>query len=375
MRAWCLALFVLMNPTGSFADAASPEEGYDKAKRDCEQGNPDACALMGVHVQNGKGVTRNLNRASKLFERACNAGSQVGCTDLAALYVSGEERPQNLAFAQQLYEKACKAKVGRACSAVAFLLRQDPKDDGKTRKAKDFLSFANRGCVLKNGWGCYLLGTDALERANEPKAARTHYAQSCEYGHGPGCILLGQLHVSGKGGPTNSMRGAELFYRACDLGQPKGCGHLGRLTQAGLGVAKSPDKAAKLFKVACEAGDERSCTDLGMACIKGVGLPLNYSCAKKRFKQACDAGDARGCTNFGLMAYRGLKQRKNIRKALRYYEKACGMGDEKSCGFVGLVYLDELSTIPGSAGLAQQALTRSCQAGHAFACDALASDR
>ncbi|SUO97824.1 tetratricopeptide repeat protein [Suttonella ornithocola] len=82
--------------------AGEYEAAFSLAKAGCEQGNADACAIVGTQYQLGRGVARDIKASATYLEKSCELGSADGCAVLTSAYVNG-----NQGFAKD-YKKALK---------------------------------------------------------------------------------------------------------------------------------------------------------------------------------------------------------------------------------------------------------------------------
>ena len=71
-----------------------------------EQGDPAALNALGMMYQSGKGVSRDVGTAARLYKKAAVAGLPAAQNNLAVLYEGGEGVPQDLVKAVDLYRRA-----------------------------------------------------------------------------------------------------------------------------------------------------------------------------------------------------------------------------------------------------------------------------
>ena len=86
------------------------EGKYDKALDIlvdvANQGDPAALNALGMMYQSGKGVSRDVGAAARLYKKAARAGLPAAQNNLAVLYEGGEGVPQDLVKAVDLYRRA-----------------------------------------------------------------------------------------------------------------------------------------------------------------------------------------------------------------------------------------------------------------------------
>lgn len=192
----------------------------------CQDGDFKICAELGKAYYYGNGVTKDINKAIQLYEKACDGGIMDGCIYSGIAYQKGEGAATDLGKAVQLYEKACNGK---------------------------------------NMFGCTFLG-EAYQYGNGVskdlyKSAQL-YEQACDNEEMIGCLDLGNAYYNGNGVAKNLNKAAQLYQKACDGGEAEGCFNLGSAYFNGDGVARDIDKAMKLFQKACDGGDMEGCNVL-----------------------------------------------------------------------------------------------------------------
>lgn len=144
--------------------------------RECEGGSQEACSVLGVIFEEGRGAPRdelraqtlyegacvggvvractNLGRLSRkadphvavtLFRHACDAGELAGCAELARLARDGEGMAVNGELAQALFARSCDGGLADACGDLASL----PGASAATAHTA-----AIRGCALGDARSC-----------------------------------------------------------------------------------------------------------------------------------------------------------------------------------------------------------------------------
>ena len=78
----------------------------------CQRGENGACNELGERHTHGEGVSRDFDRAAKLFQRACAGGEMSACTNLGILYKVGEGVSQDELRAERLFQLACNGGAG-----------------------------------------------------------------------------------------------------------------------------------------------------------------------------------------------------------------------------------------------------------------------
>jgi len=117
----------------------------------CGQGDKGACTLLGLLYRDGRGVTRDMAKATQLLDKACSEGGATACYDLAVLYDAGHGVEKDPKRAVQLYEKACTGSHAIGCRnlGVSYDLGQGVEID--TTRAREFFALA---CKLGDKTSC-----------------------------------------------------------------------------------------------------------------------------------------------------------------------------------------------------------------------------
>src|SRR5258706_15389369 len=83
-----VVLFALAQPAmGEWEEHAQRIARLDA---ECEKGMHGSCFTLGVMLEEGNGVAKEIARAAKLYERACNGGDADACSNPGVLQESGE---------------------------------------------------------------------------------------------------------------------------------------------------------------------------------------------------------------------------------------------------------------------------------------------
>jgi TPR repeat protein len=194
-------------------------------QRGCDLGGEVACFQLAESYLNGTGVTKDLDRARKLFTATCDKRNAEACAFASDLFETAKDRPR----AMELARKACEL---------------DPKEQPAA-------------CDMV---GVYLIEADAKANA---KAALALFEQACEITPEL-CKNLGVMLADGVGGTKKDQPRARILYaKACEAGSVKACNNLGLMWRRGEGGAKDPAKAKALLEQACDGGEPLGCSNLG----------------------------------------------------------------------------------------------------------------
>jgi len=217
---------------------------YDAAdcERRCRAGEAASCARAGVLFRDGRGVTRDPDRAWRLLTSACARGDALGCGALSDLVVSDDGARRDTARAATLARSACDAGDGHGCARLASLCSEKlvypsavaacDRDEVDQLRQRAVSKLASR-CT---GWGAYDCFTLATIYADgDPDTARRFASASCRAGDPGGCDQLGLLEQ--RSGDVIAAR--KLYERACGAGYARACTRFG-----GTIVAAPPTRVA-----------------------------------------------------------------------------------------------------------------------------------
>jgi TPR repeat protein len=242
-------------------------------------GDLDACRNLGVMYAEGIGISRDLQRAAKLFVQSCNGGNLPACTNLALAYLEGTGVERQPAKAAEIYQKACDSGYKLACRNLGLMLRDGAGMPPDLARAAALLDKACKGGVP---FACTNAGDVDAARAIKGGPARYkemigHYKQGCDAGDPTSCRQLGIAYLEGKGLPKSTTAAAVWLERACMPDDPVGCRLLGQMRLQGLGVARDVDRGRQLLGRACDAKDDLACRMLKSAPDAPLTAPLTGS--------------------------------------------------------------------------------------------------
>jgi hypothetical protein len=234
----------------------------------CDGGNADGCAGLGLMYGEGRGVTRNGAQAVALYQRACDGNSGRGCDLLADAYLYGESVARNVDTAARLAVKICKLDPGD-CGQISDQLGDAYRNgNGVPRDYAKAGELYKRSCDSGDWTGCNDLFYVAYAFNEGKDVARNYaksaafYTSSCNGGIAASCTNLGIQYEGGEGVPLNLSKAAVLYQKACDGGESVGCSNLGSDYWDGSGVTQDKTKGLALLKKGCDMGNQWGCDRL-----------------------------------------------------------------------------------------------------------------
>ncbi|EAL52268.1 tetratricopeptide repeat protein [Campylobacter upsaliensis] len=200
-------------------------KAYKLFEDSCEKDNPRACFSLGYMNEKAQGVSKDLKKAHRFYDKACKFGYPKGCSNLAlSLEENGYKNEAILA-----YNRACKLGNARSCNNIA-LFYEEEKDSELS------LYFYKKSCELKDANVCYKLGLlyEKGEKVRQNLNTALHfYSQSCTFGLGESCYILGRYNQLEK---KDMKRAKRYFGIACDKKHKEACVAYRELNDRGIDI-------------------------------------------------------------------------------------------------------------------------------------------
>ena len=236
----------------------------------------NACTSWGYLFEQGRGVPRDLVRATDLYRVGCEGGNAQGCANLGVLFETGKAPTLDLGKAAESYHKACVRGLADGCGYRA-------------------------GVIAKLRESCEKKPDPASPSKKPPKPS------------GEGCNNLGYVYEQGLGVPADPREAARLYQKACDADQPIACANLGILYEKGTGVGQDYAVAARLYKKACDKNGGTGCTNLGFLHESALGIRTpDEKRALELYRRGCDHGSEQGCANARVLVRRDEARKREL---------------------------------------------------------------
>ncbi len=195
MAVW-IALFVTMIGTG-FVGRRHPGADPEFWRQACEQRRPNACQIW----------IRTMNVS-------CQHGSGRACLTLGVVLNEGRVVPRDLAEAGKDFGRACDLSMPNACPSLVSLVQKDGQDV--------FQPACDRG----DGESCFILASLYYVGRGVPKdyaRAVTLFRHGCENGWWRSCGGLAECYRAGLGTAADSEQAIAYFEKACKAGIAPSC--------------------------------------------------------------------------------------------------------------------------------------------------------
>lgn len=170
------------------------------------------------------------------MDRACDEGLSGACWHLAMLHLRPDAPWKNEDLAQEYYRRTrelltprCEGGYG-GCQVLSFLVRDG---DGGPLDMRLYQHYVELDCEQGNDHACpqaARLCANGFFTPASPERAREHLERVCTENTTFGCVPLGYMYETGKGGEKNLETALELYRKGCTDIAEDGCEHVERLT-------------------------------------------------------------------------------------------------------------------------------------------------
>uniref|UniRef100_A0A0G4F4T3 Uncharacterized protein n=1 Tax=Chromera velia CCMP2878 TaxID=1169474 RepID=A0A0G4F4T3_9ALVE len=249
----------------------------------------------------GRGCSRDVERAAELFKIAADMGNTAAQFNLGICYEFGlgVSTPDSDA-ACRLYEAAANKGHVRAGASLGYLLYRMAAQAGSPQE--HFVEAAK--------W---------LRKASED-------------GDGEAAYYLGQMHEGGNGVGRDLLQAYGQYVKAAERGWLKAHARIGALLlQGGGGLGTpNPKKAVQHFRVAAQQNDPEGLNSLGLCFQEGLALEdgrADFQQAAECFERAVEGGDVGAMHNLANLYEKGLGVVQSSSRAHRLLEEAAARGN------------------------------------------------
>jgi uncharacterized protein len=231
-------------------------------RRAAASGDGDAQLALGLRLENGEGVRRNVPESVRWYREAARKGEALAWLWLGHAYKDGRGARQSWARALACYRRAAAKGEGEA---FAWLYEYYDGHQGvprDTRAAAAWLrraeSAARRGetdvCPFLDdvyGYGF----VDDPRKGTDPRRA-VRWVRLGAAANDPACLMRLGIHLfDGTGVRQDRRRGLALYRRAAELGDERAAYLLGRCYLDGDGARRDRRRARRWLERAAKGGE------------------------------------------------------------------------------------------------------------------------
>lgn len=301
--------------------------------------------------------------------RQCENGNSEACYVLGRTYSDGAIVASDPALALSFYEKSCMGGSGNACNALAWRLQNTDRNQA--------ILLYTLSCDLGSGKGCHN-GALLQRTAGNSKEAKQLFRQGCQQGFAPSCRQLDAAERNQASSTPAQM--IKQLQKDCAVHEKQACYDLGLTYALGDNVVKDMQQAILYFDTACQMGSSSACRDLGDALIDGKSAAVDSERALQVWQRGCTLGSAASCDHAASL----LLLRKDEAAASFLYQRACLAGYGASCYQAGRLAESASKTsgvtgstadrgqTPRSMSVAARFFYMGCGKGHRESCEAFA---
>lgn len=350
-----LAFYNAMDP-----DPKKQAQALYVAKKESEEGNPEAALLLGIMLERGIGTTSNPKEAIAWYQKA--SLNPISAFILGTYYSEGKISDKTPIKGRELLQQSAQAGFSYADFNLAIL---------KHNSNEQFLSELNQAKEKGNAKAGLLLADYYLSQADNPDnlaQARAIYHHFAEKGDKNAQVKLGFLYEQGLGGEINKDIAAQWYNLSAEQGQPIAQYLLGHLYQLGQIGNLQPDyqQAKKWYKaalsnypyaavalgflfdtvdddyasslenytVAAVANNPQAQYNLGLIYEYGKGRPVDLKKAGEWYIKAALQGNSHAMTQVASLFF----QAGNNQEALNWYQKAAQLKEPGALYQMGLFH-------------------------------------
>lgn len=239
-------------------------------KQEAEQGNTDACYLLGYAYK-----FVDFKEAAKWFRKAADQGHAEAQYSLSQMYLSGKNA--DFKEAAKWLRKAGDQGHAEAQYGLGIKCYQEGKDQ---EAVKWFRKAAEQGHEkAQHGLGIMRYQEKGYQEAAKwfRKAAKQHYTEAL--------FALGELYFDGEGVPQDRQEATKWFRAAAEQGYAPAEYMLGQAYYHGNGVSQDKQEATKWLSKAAEQRYTPAIYMLGSPYYNGKGVPQDYHETAEWFRE------------------------------------------------------------------------------------------
>ena len=285
---------VAVSPTP--ASEPTPEQKLAELVKKAETGDASAQVNLANMYYAGKGVAKDMAKATEWYEKAAAQGHTDAQSKLAWIFARGEGVAKDAARVVEWTQKAAAQGDARAQLDLSWMYSKGigvPKDVPKA--------------------------VELLQKAAAQGNAEAQYIQ-------------GQVCRSGIKGlvPKDIAKSVEWFQKAVDQGHEEAQKDLARMYTKGEGVTKNATKAMELWEKAASLGNATTKMDLARIYENGEGVPKNAVKAFEWWQKAAAQGEAEAELSLGRLYGLGKGTPIDAVKAFQWTQKAAVQGNGRA---------------------------------------------
>lgn len=289
-------------------------------------------------IENGVGVTQDLEKAFTLYQRAAKRGNLRAHVDIGRLLL---DLKSPIATDQALRHFTTAAKGGDA-DALAWQGWANESGVVSSRGGKAALELYRAAAEKGSTWAAYKVGV-AYQRgalgltASDSDAISWHTRAATAY-YAPSILELSWIYDYTPTKARDKAKAVEMLRLAAKLGNPTALYLLGLKYATGDGVVKDYANANEYYERAANLGEFRAQNNLGAHYIDGLGVPKDLPKGIAWMRKSAVNGNTMAMNTLGTLYEFGKGVERNYSIALDWYRSAAELGEASAQKSVGVMY-------------------------------------
>lgn len=177
--------------------------------------------------------------------------------------------------------------------------------------------------------------------ATRPEEASAWIRLAARNGFKAAQLVLGQMHLDGKGVPRDHAAAHAWFVKAAAIGSAEARNMVGRCHELGWGVPVDHAQALIHYRLAAAAGLDWAHYNVGCLLLYGTGVDRNHAVAVASFTAAAGLGHAKALGMLGRCHEEGWGTPVDRTAARAFYRRAAAGGDCWGALNLGLILFEE----------------------------------
>ncbi|MDQ6988986.1 MAG: tetratricopeptide repeat protein [Mariprofundaceae bacterium] len=302
-----------------------------------KEGDASAQYLLATWFEDGRGVSKDQNKALRWYQKAAETGHAKAQYALAKALVASDGKQSSQAL--HWFEQAAQQGHQQAASAAVALLAM--QNDVTITHAKeawrwlyhgmqqgDATSQYNLATVLNQG----LLGLQKSSLDLEPwlKSAAQAGLSPAQNDY---AIYLKMIK-------SDSTQAVRWLHKAASS-SAKAQFNLGFIYARGDGVTPDDEKAIHFWRLANKNGSRRAQMMLGLFYDLGRGVGRSEKQAVEWYQKAAQAGDENALYNLAVLFYNGRGIDRDYQRAAEYFKIIAQANNTDAQNIYGSLFLEE----------------------------------
>ena len=272
-----------------------------------EAGDPAAMNAMGVMLDNGYGVAKDLRAAAEHYRKSAEKGHPEGQYNWATMLLAGAGVAKDERKAAEWYRKSADQGDAGAQRKLGLLYASGR---GLAKDQAQAVAWLRKAADQDDAEAQYWVGRSFAEGSGSPKdqaLATWWFKKSADQGFAAAQGKLGIMLFDGSGIKMDQQLGVQWLRKAAEQGDALAQLTMGEAYSFGNGVDEDQREAARWYRMAADQGYAPALNNLGGLHERGAGgLRQDYAEAARLYEAAARQGNSYGQFNLARMYHEGL---------------------------------------------------------------------